>query len=101
MIVSRCYNCGDFANHIAAKCTEGPMPKRCHSCKAVDHLIADCPYQGKDAINKSAKNPRKKSERQKSKPKSKAEVGSADEEQSTVSPNQNGDEITVKIEREI
>ncbi|XP_015788739.1 putative uncharacterized protein DDB_G0272516 isoform X1 [Tetranychus urticae] len=39
----RCYNCGEFANHIAAKCNMGPQPKKCHHCKAVDHLIADCP----------------------------------------------------------
>ncbi|XP_031334129.1 protein lin-28 homolog isoform X1 [Photinus pyralis] len=39
----RCYNCGEFANHIAAKCTLGPQPKRCHNCKSEDHLIADCP----------------------------------------------------------
>ncbi|XP_066999281.2 protein lin-28 homolog [Anabrus simplex] len=39
----RCYNCGEFANHIAAKCTMGPQPKRCHHCKSEDHLIADCP----------------------------------------------------------
>lgn len=41
--ISRCYNCGEFANHIAAKCTMGPQPKRCHHCKSEDHLIADCP----------------------------------------------------------
>lgn len=41
--MSRCYNCGEFANHIAAKCTMGPQPKRCHNCKSEDHLIADCP----------------------------------------------------------
>ncbi|XP_021933968.1 protein lin-28 homolog isoform X3 [Zootermopsis nevadensis] len=39
----RCYNCGEFANHIAAKCTMGPQPKRCHHCKSQEHLIADCP----------------------------------------------------------
>jgi protein lin-28 len=39
----RCYNCGEFANHIAPKCNMGPQPKRCHHCKASDHLIADCP----------------------------------------------------------
>ncbi|KAK8377181.1 hypothetical protein O3P69_013669 [Scylla paramamosain] len=38
----RCYNCGEFANHIAAKCTMGPQPKRCHYCKSEDHLIAEC-----------------------------------------------------------
>lgn len=41
----RCYNCGEFANHIAAKCTLGPQPKRCHNCKSEDHLIADCPLK--------------------------------------------------------
>ncbi|XP_050090937.1 LOW QUALITY PROTEIN: protein lin-28 homolog [Anopheles aquasalis] len=39
----RCYNCGEFANHIASKCALGPLPKRCHNCKSQDHLIADCP----------------------------------------------------------
>ncbi|ELT95392.1 hypothetical protein CAPTEDRAFT_179303 [Capitella teleta] len=39
----RCYNCGDFGNHIAAKCPQGPLPKRCHFCKSSGHLIADCP----------------------------------------------------------
>jgi hypothetical protein len=42
-IFRRCYNCGEFANHIAAKCTMGPQPKRCHHCKSEEHLIADCP----------------------------------------------------------
>lgn len=41
----RCYNCGEFANHIAAKCNMGPQPKRCHHCKSADHLIADCPLR--------------------------------------------------------
>ncbi|RWS31344.1 uncharacterized protein B4U80_07004 [Leptotrombidium deliense] len=41
----RCYNCGEFANHIAAKCNLGPQPKKCHHCKAVDHLIAVCPLR--------------------------------------------------------
>ncbi|XP_055914206.1 protein lin-28 homolog [Eupeodes corollae] len=39
----RCYNCGEFANHIASKCQLGPQPKRCHLCKGEDHLFADCP----------------------------------------------------------
>ncbi|XP_044763874.1 protein lin-28 homolog [Coccinella septempunctata] len=38
-----CYNCGQFANHIAEKCSLGPQPKRCHNCRSEDHLIADCP----------------------------------------------------------
>ncbi|XP_025829491.1 protein lin-28 homolog [Agrilus planipennis] len=41
----RCYNCGEFANHIAAKCSLGPQPKRCHNCKSEDHLVADCPFR--------------------------------------------------------
>ena len=41
----RCYNCGDFANHIAAKCPKGPLPKTCHHCKSAEHLIADCPQR--------------------------------------------------------
>lgn len=42
---SRCYNCGEYGNHVAAKCKLGPMPKRCHHCKSEDHLIADCPHR--------------------------------------------------------
>ncbi|KAL4113911.1 hypothetical protein QTP88_017465 [Uroleucon formosanum] len=66
----RCYNCGDFANHIAAKCTLSPQPKRCHSCKDPNHLIADCTQirSKEPVINKFIKNPRKKSERQKPRP---------------------------------
>ncbi|VEN41327.1 unnamed protein product [Callosobruchus maculatus] len=41
----RCYNCGEFANHIAAKCQLGPQPKRCHNCKSEEHLFADCPLR--------------------------------------------------------
>lgn len=43
LLYYRCYNCGEFANHIAAKCQLGPQPKRCHNCKSEDHLIAACP----------------------------------------------------------
>lgn len=76
------------------------MPKRCHSCKAADHLIADCPKaQSKEPITKFTKSPRKKSERQKPKPKSKPDGDNIDEEQSTIIPNQNGDEITDKEEK--
>lgn len=45
MLPGRCYNCGEFANHVAAKCVTGPLPKRCHQCKSHDHLIADCPVK--------------------------------------------------------
>ncbi|BET01198.1 'Cold-shock' DNA-Hypothetical protein domain [Nesidiocoris tenuis] len=45
----RCYNCGEFANHIAAKCTLGPQPKRCHHCKSEDHLIAECPTRKRNS----------------------------------------------------
>lgn len=43
--VLRCYNCGEYGNHVAAKCKLGPMPKRCHHCKSEDHLIAECPHR--------------------------------------------------------
>ncbi|KAL8575340.1 hypothetical protein ACOMHN_048633 [Nucella lapillus] len=39
----KCYNCGEFGTHLAARCPEGPSPKRCHDCKSLEHLIADCP----------------------------------------------------------
>lgn len=39
----RCYNCGEFANHLANECSQGSLPKRCHHCKKEDHLVADCP----------------------------------------------------------
>ncbi|XP_068142272.1 protein lin-28 homolog [Drosophila tropicalis] len=41
----RCYNCGEFANHIASECGLGPQPKRCHRCRSEDHLHADCPHR--------------------------------------------------------
>lgn len=44
----KCYNCGEFSNHIAAKCPRGPLPKLCHRCKSEQHLIADCPDLEKD-----------------------------------------------------
>lgn len=53
----RCYNCGEFANHVAAKCSQGPQPKKCHQCKAVEHLIAECPLreEGKKSGKKNHK----------------------------------------------
>ena len=54
--VSRCYNCGDFGSHIAAKCPHGPLPKRCHFCKGEDHLIADCPTRKTDARDTDTEN---------------------------------------------
>ena len=29
----RCFNCGNFARHLAADCPHPPLPKRCHHCK--------------------------------------------------------------------
>lgn len=52
MIIYRCYNCGEFANHIAAKCQLGPQPKRCHNCKSEDHLIAACPTRAERQFQK-------------------------------------------------
>ncbi|XP_030372097.1 protein lin-28 homolog [Scaptodrosophila lebanonensis] len=45
----RCYNCGEFANHIASECALGPQPKRCHRCRGEDHLHADCPQRNVSA----------------------------------------------------
>ncbi|KAI8126443.1 Protein lin-28-like protein [Lucilia cuprina] len=47
----RCYNCGEFANHIASKCHLGPQPKRCHLCKQDDHLFANCPTKQNSSNN--------------------------------------------------
>ena len=52
----RCYNCGEFANHLASQCPNGPLPKRCHNCKAEDHLIEDCPTLPEDKKRKDVKN---------------------------------------------
>lgn len=51
----RCYNCGDFGNHVAAKCSQGPQPKKCHHCKATEHLIADCPKRKTNNNNSNGK----------------------------------------------
>lgn len=50
----RCYNCGEFANHLAKNCAQGSLPKRCHHCKKEDHLVADCPLK-EDKPEKSDK----------------------------------------------
>ena len=40
-----CFNCGQYGNHLAAKCKLGPVEKVCYHCKGTDHLIADCPQR--------------------------------------------------------
>ena len=44
-VLYSCYNCGEFANHIAARCPQARQPKRCHHCKSEEHLVADCPHR--------------------------------------------------------
>ena len=50
----RCYNCGEFANHLASQCDLAPMPKRCHFCKSEEHLIENCPTLPEDKKRKEA-----------------------------------------------
>ncbi|XP_017070711.1 protein lin-28 homolog [Drosophila eugracilis] len=61
----RCYNCGEFANHIASECALGPQPKRCHRCRGEDHLHADCPHRSANqnhSNNSSSSGTQEKSE---------------------------------------
>ena len=51
----RCYNCGEFANHLASQCSQGPLPKRCHHCKSEDHLIEHCPTLPEDKKRQDVK----------------------------------------------
>uniref|UniRef100_A0A1B0FDU7 CSD domain-containing protein n=1 Tax=Glossina morsitans morsitans TaxID=37546 RepID=A0A1B0FDU7_GLOMM len=51
----RCYNCGNFANHIAIKCNLGPQPKSCHLCKSVCHLFANCPTKKDEPLSGAKK----------------------------------------------
>ncbi|XP_064627653.1 protein lin-28 homolog isoform X3 [Lineus longissimus] len=58
----KCYNCGEYSNHLAAKCPKGPLPKSCYQCHGSDHLIKDCPKReqkitGKDKGNGDGSDP--------------------------------------------
>ena len=53
----RCFNCGDFGTHVAAKCSEGPQLKKCHHCKSTAHLIADCPKRKNKKAPKTIDDP--------------------------------------------
>ncbi|KAG5679005.1 hypothetical protein PVAND_008614 [Polypedilum vanderplanki] len=35
----RCYNCGEFANHLANECALGALPKRCHHLKLKQKIV--------------------------------------------------------------
>ncbi|VDO46318.1 unnamed protein product [Onchocerca flexuosa] len=44
--VIRCFKCGHYGNHTAAKCkTSVGAEKACYGCHATDHLVADCPQK--------------------------------------------------------
>ena len=51
----RCYNCGEFANHLASQCNMDPLPKRCHNCKSEEHLIENCPTLPEEKKRSSTK----------------------------------------------
>ena len=59
LCMHRCYNCGELTNHIAVRCPQGPLEKRCHRCKSEDHLVIDCPLghqfagQARQSIDRS------------------------------------------------
>uniref|UniRef100_A0AAY4D474 Uncharacterized protein n=1 Tax=Denticeps clupeoides TaxID=299321 RepID=A0AAY4D474_9TELE len=40
----RCYNCGGLDHH-AKECTLPPLPKKCHYCQSVSHMVAHCPLR--------------------------------------------------------
>ncbi|VDO38708.1 unnamed protein product [Brugia timori] len=42
----RCFKCGHYGNHTAAKCkTSLGAEKACYGCHSTDHLITDCPQK--------------------------------------------------------
>ncbi|KAM3721855.1 Protein lin-28 [Dirofilaria immitis] len=44
--VIRCFKCGHYGNHTAARCrTSVGTEKACYGCHATDHLVADCPQK--------------------------------------------------------
>lgn len=44
--IFRCYKCGIYGNHKAAKCrVEVEGEKMCYGCHATDHLVANCPVK--------------------------------------------------------
>jgi len=49
----RCFNCGQYGNHVAAKCRLGTLPKCCYHCHGTDHLIADCPTRQQSTSTRS------------------------------------------------
>lgn len=55
--LKRCYNCGQWASHLASECEQGPLPKRCHNCKSEAHLVADCPEKPKTPAKGAAVTP--------------------------------------------
>jgi len=39
----RCFNCGEYGNHVASKCKKFPTEKVCYNCRSADHLVSECP----------------------------------------------------------
>ncbi|VDM28693.1 unnamed protein product [Toxocara canis] len=51
----RCFNCGQYGKHTAAKCKAVRIDERrmkvCYACRSADHLIAQCPKRNSERVD--------------------------------------------------
>ncbi|KAG8522339.1 Protein lin-28-A [Galemys pyrenaicus] len=50
----RCYNCGGLDHH-AKECKLPPLPKKCHFCQSISHMVASCPLKAQQAPSPQGK----------------------------------------------